>query len=315
MRINNFKSIRTLLLLMIIILIMISLIKSEPKRNKLTQKQPTALIIGAQKCGTCTLRSFIGEHPRVAACTKEQHFFSQNENYMKGVDWYLSQMPFSNEDQITLEKTPAYFADDKSPERVYALNPNMKLIVVVCDPVRRAISSYVHQKSIFMNNDPWALDFNLNDLFREYIHNIENDELIFSKCLNHESFKSSSIYFKGLYYENYKKWLKYFSKENFLFINGERFKKEPYVEMDKLQSFLGLEPLIRKEHFVFNEAKGFYCLKNPITSNNNCMGSDKGRKHPTIDEKSLDTLRRLYRLENEKFFKILDENMKPWWTN
>ena len=45
------------------------------------------------------------------------------------------------------------------------------------------------------------------------------------------------------------------------------------------------------------------------------MGSDKVRKHPTIDEKSLDTLRRLYRLENEKFFKILDENMKPWWTN
>ena len=74
--------------------------------------------------------------------------------------------------------------------------------------------------------------------------------------------------------------------------------------MDKLQSFLGLEPLIRKEHFVFNEAKGFYCLKNPITSNNNCMGSDKGRKPPTIDESILEKLRRIYKLENVEFFKI-----------
>ena len=54
---------------------MISLNKSKPKRNKLTQKLPNALIIGAQKCGTGTLISFKGEHPRVAACTKEQHFF------------------------------------------------------------------------------------------------------------------------------------------------------------------------------------------------------------------------------------------------
>ena len=84
--------------------------------------------------------------------------------------------------------------------------------------------------------------------------------------------------------------------------------------MDKLQSFLGLEPLIRKEHFVFNEAKGFYCLKNPIKSITKCTGSDKERKHPTIDESILEKLRRIYKLENVEFFKILDQNMAPWWT-
>ena len=57
--------------------------------------------------------------------------------------------------------------------------------------------------------------------------------------------------------------------------------------MEKLQSFLGLETLLRKEHFVFNQVKGFFCLKHPITSEIKCMGNDKGRSHPKINEANL----------------------------
>jgi [heparan sulfate]-glucosamine 3-sulfotransferase 5 len=294
------------------LLIMILFIRSKPKLNKLTQKLPNTLIIGAPKCGTTTLLWFFSEHPRVASAKEEQHFFNKNQNYMKGLDWYRLQMPFSNENQITLEKTPNYFMHEESPERVYALNNNMKLIVILCDPSKRAVSSYSHQKYLFINNGS-CWEPNLQNLFSEYSHNIGNDELIFRSYLNRESFNKSTMYFDGLYYENYKRWLKYFPKENFLFLNGERFKKEPFVEIDKLQSFLGLEPFFRKEHFVFNKTKEFYCIKNPNTSKIKCMGHNTGRKQPAIDESILDKLRFMYRLDNYKFFKLLDENMKPWW--
>lgn len=42
--------------------------------------------------------------------------------------------------QITVEKTPSYFVTKDAPYRIHAVNPNIKLIVVVRNPVTRAIS-------------------------------------------------------------------------------------------------------------------------------------------------------------------------------
>ena len=72
-----------------------------------------------------------------------------------------------------------------------------------------------------------------------------------------------------------------------LFLNGELFKLEPWVEIEKLQTFLNLKQLIRKDHFVFNKAKGFYCYKSE------CMTKRQGRKHPAIDTVTLNALRML----------------------
>jgi hypothetical protein len=49
-------------------------------------------------------------------------------------------MPFTTKDQLTIEKSPAYFISRQVPERVHALNPHMKLILVVRNPITRAIS-------------------------------------------------------------------------------------------------------------------------------------------------------------------------------
>jgi len=51
-------------------------------------------------------------------------------------------MPPTLEGQVTMEKTPSYFVTKEVPERVYKMNPSIKLLVVVRDPVTRAISDY-----------------------------------------------------------------------------------------------------------------------------------------------------------------------------
>lgn len=53
---------------------------------------------------------------------------------------FRKQMPFTSPGQITLEKSPAYFVGKLVPERVYKMNPRIKLIVVVRNPITRAIS-------------------------------------------------------------------------------------------------------------------------------------------------------------------------------
>ncbi|RZF47033.1 hypothetical protein LSTR_LSTR016411, partial [Laodelphax striatellus] len=51
-------------------------------------------------------------------------------------------MPPTLEGQITMEKTPSYFVTKEAPVRVHQMNPTTKLLVVVRDPVTRAISDY-----------------------------------------------------------------------------------------------------------------------------------------------------------------------------
>lgn len=41
-----------------------------------------------------------------------------------------------------MEKTPSYFVMREVPQRVYLMNPSVKLLVVVRDPVTRVISDY-----------------------------------------------------------------------------------------------------------------------------------------------------------------------------
>lgn len=53
-----------------------------------------------------------------------------------------SMMPKALDGQIVMEKTPRYFVTVETPARVHAMSQDVKLIVVVRDPVTRAISDY-----------------------------------------------------------------------------------------------------------------------------------------------------------------------------
>ncbi len=63
------------------------------------------------------------------------HFFDSDENYGYGLEWYRKKMPYSFPDQITVEKSPAYFVSDTAPARAYAMNNSVKLLLILRDPV------------------------------------------------------------------------------------------------------------------------------------------------------------------------------------
>ena len=274
--------------------------------KKLEKRMPNALIIGVAKCGTDALIQFIGAHPEVAMQEGEINYF--NTNYEKGPDWYREQMPLSLVSQTTMEKSPQYFVDDKVPERVFQFNPKMKLIVIVRDTVARAVSHYFHFKHTewhnFVND---TLLVNLTDSERLKMMLYPSEGVIRADWI---------LLRHGLYFEQIQRFLRYFPLEQILFVNGEQLLKEPSVEMYKLQSFLNLKPIIKKEHFVYNIRKGFPCIVNPMDASIvNCLAEEgvhrKGQKHPPLDTSILEDLRKFYRLPNQKFFQLI--NQSPWW--
>src|SRR6218665_1543010 len=108
---------------------------------------PDCIIVGARKCGTRALLEFLGIHPQVQRVIDELHFFDDDDKYSNGLEWYLKRMPAANTDRIVIEKTPAYFVTDSVPERIYSMNPHMKIILIVRDPVTRLISDYAQLAS------------------------------------------------------------------------------------------------------------------------------------------------------------------------
>ncbi|CAL8261646.1 unnamed protein product, partial [Arctogadus glacialis] len=195
-------------------------------------------------------------------------------------------MPKTLEGQITMEKTPSYFVTREAPARISAMSRDTKLIVVVRDPVTRAISDYTQT----LSKKPDIPSF---------------ESLTFknrSTGLIDTSWSAIQI---GIYAKHLDNWLQYFPMGQILFVSGERLISDPAGELGRVQDFLGLKRIITDKHFYFNQTKGFPCLKKAEGSSKpHCLGKTKGRTHPNINPEVVQRLRDFYRPFNMKFYQM-----------
>ena len=106
---------------------------------------PDFLIIGVPKGGTTSLLHWLGQHPQLwAHPRKELHFF--NGAWEQGPAWYAAQFPVFQAGSGILrgEATPNYFHHPLAPARVAAAAPKARLILLLRDPLERAISWIEH---------------------------------------------------------------------------------------------------------------------------------------------------------------------------
>ena len=103
---------------------------------------PDFVIIGAQKGGTSALFEMLSQHPRVSpSIIKEVHYFDLN--YFRGEQWYRRHFP-PVEGRLSGEASPYYLFHPAVPGRLKAAIPQARLIVILRDPVERALSHYFH---------------------------------------------------------------------------------------------------------------------------------------------------------------------------
>jgi hypothetical protein len=107
-------------------------------------KAPDFFVIGAQKAGTTTL------HDRLVGCplvnlpiTKETHYFSDDANFEKGIEWYERQFPASEGFVKRGEIAPDYLFSKSAPARIHAVNPKPDIICLFRQPLERAYSNYL----------------------------------------------------------------------------------------------------------------------------------------------------------------------------
>lgn len=149
------------------------------------------------------------------------------------MDWYHSKFP--SFEYIKGEKTGAY-AWLNSPkilnkpndihERIFKYNPDIKLIFITRDPIKRAISAFHHHQRLARISHKVRFD--------DYVMNIGDDNDIYG------------ILTRGLYYENLSKYFGIFPHKNILLLDHEEIKYNPNNVLKKALKHL------RVKHALLN---------------------------------------------------------------
>ncbi len=112
-----------------------------------------ALIVGAMKCGTTSLFSYLAQHPQISPCTrKEPCFFSKEKRWSKGFEWYCNLWDWdSNKHKIALEASTSYTRIPiylNAAERIATIDKKFKFIYIIRNPIDRIESHYTYAHAL-----------------------------------------------------------------------------------------------------------------------------------------------------------------------
>jgi len=277
---------------------------------------PDIIGIGFAKCGTGAL-AFLDCHPSATFRTNEPRYFDKEsvlddiiaanktgnlEALHRHRKIYASRLPRAADDELLIEKSPQYaggkdYIRKKRALAMKIINPNVKLVAIVCDPVKRAYSQ-LRMKARRTADRTSRLEQG-QKLHCESCLSGPLDKAIqhFTKTLDrlYENGHESGFASYAPYLAPY---LEVFGPENVYVGDGENMISNPNYEWGKLMDFLGLQ----KDHFDFfvPEEKGFPCLNTPIR---HCLNDAKGTSRKT-------PVREVYPVETAKWERTFNRSVK-----
>ena len=119
--------------------------------NLIMSNYPDFIIIGAGKCGTTSLYTYLKQHPQVYLCPhKETYFFVPEPIRSKFKPWgamtnfddYTDLFKDASQNNIIGEISTTYYRHAESAQEIYHKLPQVKIIAILRDPANRAFSDY-----------------------------------------------------------------------------------------------------------------------------------------------------------------------------
>jgi hypothetical protein len=243
---------------------------------------PDFLIIGTQRGGTTSLYRYLQAHPCIRpASTKEVHFFDMR--FHKGLAWYRGHFPTQIEQYaverlhghrlVTGEASALYLFHPHTPKRVAKTLSSIKLIVLLRNPVDRALSHYYHA----IKHGWETLSFEEAIEGEEQRTAQEREKLLADERYESSAYRHRSYLTRGIYVDQLQVWMTLFAREQFLILKSEEFYADPAATLKAVLAFLNvpetklpldkqayrahnantypkMEPALRKELIVYFES-------------------------------------------------------------
>ncbi len=260
---------------------------------------PNFIIIGTQKSATTFLHMCLNDHPDIFLPKEEIPFF-ESPHYERNSISLLENIFDGKENCICGIKRPSYLGRPEVAGRIKNHLPEVKIIVILRNPVKRAISAYYHQ-------------------MRYGFIPVENIESGMRKILYDRSFlqkykRAHEIIDFGYYYDHLKKYEKYIYNEKMLIVMYKDLCVSPLTVIKSVYSFLNVfneyvpESLNKKPQKVMyniNRLKFLRKMNTEVFSNDKIITDTKKKYY------FLKLIRTVVKIIDQAFLSFFMPNRKP----
>jgi len=215
------------------------------------------LVVGTQRGGTTTLNRCLSQHPQVCIAEDAEYgFFEKDEAFERGTpsyDAYHNQFAIHSDHIAIGECASNYMYWEECVPRVYRYNADIKIVVLLRNPIERA---YSH----------WQMEQTQGSETSDFVDAINLEGYRLRTLGVRGQHKTFSYIDRGLYSHQIEHLLQYFDPHQLLFIKSEDFKDNtsvvlyrifdfldvPYIEVEEAAQNIGsysksLDPAVRNE--------------------------------------------------------------------
>jgi Sulfotransferase domain len=211
--------------------------------------EPSFLIVGAQRCGTTSMFKNLRQHPAVLAPALQKGIHYFDKNYDQGAGWYRSHFPLrmtatrlgrgaanAGAAPITGESSPYYMFHPLAADRIARDLPDVRLIVLLRDPVERAISAYTHEKARGFEAEQFERALELEP---ERIAG-EREKMLADPSYDSFHLQHNAYLTRGQYVEQLERLEAIFGRDRLHVVDSHDFFERPAPTYAKVIAFLGL---------------------------------------------------------------------------
>jgi hypothetical protein len=135
---------------------------SQTELYMLNPRKPDFFIVGAPKCGTTAMATYLGSHPEIFITTEEFHYFGSDLRFTRSLsrnpDWsqmseeqYLSYFAKATSEKRLGEGSVFYLYSKRAAKEIHEFNSAAQIIVMLRQPVEAMYS--LHSQMLYGNEE------------------------------------------------------------------------------------------------------------------------------------------------------------------
>lgn len=200
------------------------------------------VIGGVQKGGTTAMAHCLSQHPQVLLPSgKEAHVFDapdfdDNWDSAQIDDRHAARYAEDTADRLVGDATPIYCLHERFVQRIAHYNPHMRWVLLLRDPVERAISQYHMERA--RGDETWPLLPAL--LFERWRLRGHLDDFSADSPLRRHSYR-----LRGDYARQLDALYRHFDPAQVLLLRSDEFHQHPQAVLARVYAHLGLPGPVR----------------------------------------------------------------------
>ncbi|NNE75186.1 MAG: sulfotransferase [Acidimicrobiales bacterium] len=220
---------------------------------------PNFFIVGAQRAGTTSLFRYLERHPNIIGPVRNKGVHYYDTNYHRDLTWFRSQFPTAasvaaiehatGAPVAVGEGSPYYLFHPQVPARIAGTLPDARIIVLLRDPVDRAISHYEHEKA--RGFEPLSLA----DALAAEPERLAGAEaaLRADPTLVHDGHLHHAYAGRSTYTPQLERWFNHFDRSQVLVLGSQDLNERTRDAVDRTVDFLGLPAAPELDYPQYNQ--------------------------------------------------------------